>query len=146
MAAAREKAKRAREARAAQKNEEVSKLAAKVTAAKVSADFVDAMDALSLWVIGQGNPVCPVGACQWTTADDKSPLPGGFKTRELVATCKAALMALPRVGYACEPTRENKGVCFSAGAAAEGAYSAFLVELRTRAPKQYETPTGPVSF
>ena len=145
VAAEREKRKLERLARAAKKNAEVDKLLESVIAAKASKDFVAGMDALSVWIIGQGAPLCS-GACQWTTAEDLSALPGGFRTRELVATCKAALMSLPRVTYGCEATRDNNGICISAGAEAEGAYQAFLVELKKRAPKQYETPTGPVSF
>ena len=43
-------------------------------------------------------------------------------------------------------TRDNKGVCYSAGPQAEGAYQAFLTELKKRAPLQYDTPYGPVAF
>ena len=42
--------------------------------------------------------------------------------------CKTALKALPQLPYACEMTRENKGICYSAGPQAERAYQAFLVE------------------
>ena len=146
LAAERERLKREREARAAQKNTEVSALSSRVSAATTASDYAGAIDSLSLWVIAQGPPNC-MGSCQWTTAETRSPLPEGFRTRELVATCKAALQALPRVSYLCEPTRENtKGICFSAGPQAEGAYNAFLSELKKRAPAQYETPYGPVSF
>jgi len=145
MAAERAKIRREREARAAAKNAEVARLCDRVSAATAAAEFEDAMDALSLWVIAQGKPLCS-GACQWTTAEDRSPLPEGFKTRELVAACKAALAALPRVSYACEMTRENRGVCFSAGPQAERAYQAFIVELKKRAPLQYDTPYGLVAF
>ena len=145
MAAERDRKRRAREAKAAKKNGEASTLVEKIVASKEPAEYVDAMDALSLWIIAQGSPLCS-GACQWTTAEDGSPLPEGFRTRELVASCKAALKALPQLPYACEMTRENKGICFSAGPQAERAYQAFLVELKKRAPLQYDTPYGPVAF
>ena len=146
LAEERAKRKRERVAKAAKKNAEASTLVSKVQASSAPAEFVEAIDALSLWIIAQGAPRTCVGACQWLTADDASPLPEGFQTRELVATCKASLKALPQLAYACEMTRENKGVCFSSGPQAEGAYQAFLSELRKRAPLQYETPYGPVPF
>lgn len=140
LAAQRESKKRAREAAAANKNSEVASLVERVAASKASNEFVEAIDSLSLWVISQGPPSTPLAGSQWTTAEDRSPLPEGFKTRELVATCKAALNALPQIAYACEMTRENKGICYSAGPQAESAYKAFLAELKKRAPLQYDTP------
>ena len=122
MQAEREKKKRARLAKAAKKNAEASALLDSVTASTTPEPFVEALDALSLWIISQGSPLC-TGACQWTTAEDASPLPEGFKTRELLTSVKAALNALPRVVEACEMTRENKGVCISAGPQAERAYA-----------------------
>ena len=75
-----------------------------------------------------------------------SPLPEGFETRKLIKLCKEALAALPRVGYECEKTRDNNGVCFNAGPLAETSFTAMLRELKKRAPLQYDTPYGPVSF
>ena len=45
----------------------------------------------------------------------------------------------------CEPTREST-YCASAGPLAESAYKLMLVELKKRAPRQYDTPYGPVAF
>lgn len=149
LAAEREKKKRERLAKAAKKNTEVTSLCDRVTSSQTPAEFVESIDALSLWVISQGAPrpkACQVGTCQWLTAEDGSPLPEGFKTRELVTAVKGALKALPQIPYACEMTRENKGVCYNAGPQAESAYQAFLSELKKRAPLQYDTPYGLVSF
>lgn len=107
---------------------------------------MDELDALSAWVVGQGPARSCIGSCQWLTAEDTSPLPEGFKTRELISSIRAAKEALPQVSYACEMTRTNGGVCFSAGRQAEGAYQAFLAQLKARAPLQYDTPYGLVSF
>ena len=146
LAEEREKRKRALREKATKKNAEAGTLAQKVANTNTADQFVDAVDALSLWIVGQGAPRTCVGACQWLTAEDASPLPEGFKTRELVASVRAARDALPQISYACEMTRTNKGVCFSAGQQAEGAYQAFLTELKKRAPLQYDTPYGPVAF
>jgi hypothetical protein len=134
LAAERAQRRRVLQERATRKNSEVASLVAQVSDSTTSAEFVNAMDTLSVWIVGQGTPRTCVGACQWLTAEDTSPLPEGFKTRELVAAVKAAKGALPQVAYACEMTRTNKGVCFSAGPQAEGAYQALLTELKSRAP------------
>ena len=146
LAAEREKRKQILREKAAKKNAEATALADKVASATTAMGFVDATDALSAWIVGQGAPRTCIGACQWLTADDVAPLPEGFKTRELVASIRSAKEALPQIAYACEMTRTNKGICFSAGKQAEAAYQAFLAELKTRAPLQYDTPYGPVSF
>ena len=146
LAAEREKRKRALQEKAAKTNGQAKVLAEKVSASQTSAEFVETVDALSVWIVGQGAPRTCVGACQWLTAEDAAPLPEGFKTRELVASVKAAKETLPRFAYECEQTRTNNGICFSAGPQAEGAFAAFLTELKKRAPLQYETPYGPVAF
>ena len=146
LAAEREKRKQILREKAGKKNAEATALADKVASATTAMGFVDATDALSAWIVGQGAPRTCIGACQWLTADDVAPLPEGFKTRELVASIRSAKEALPQIAYACEMTRTNKGICFSAGKQAEAAYQAFLAELKTRAPLQYDTPYGPVSF
>ena len=146
LAAEREKRKQILREKAAKKNAEAMALSEKVASATTAMGFVDATDALSAWIVGQGAPRTCIGACQWLTADDVAPLPEGFKTRELVASIRSAKEALPQIAYACEMTRTNKGICFSAGKQAEAAYQAFLAELKTRAPLQYDTPYGPVSF
>lgn len=145
LAAARAKARKEREAKAAKKNAEVATLTDAVTSSKDAAEFTDALDALSLWIIAQGKPLPPPGG-PWADILQASPLPEGFKTRELVKSVKEKLASLPQIAYACEMTRDNKGICFWAGPQAEGAYKAFLVELKKRAPLQYDTPYGPVNF
>ena len=148
LAAERMKKKREREKKAAEKNKEADVLIAKITAAAEAKDpaaFADATDNLSLWIISQGAPLPPPGG-PWADILQSSPLPEGFETRLLIKEVKAALAMLPRVGYSCEKTRDNGGVCFSAGPLAEGSYKAMLKELKARAPLQYDTPYGPVSF
>ena len=124
-------------------NQEVGKLISAVEAADTPKAFADAMDTLSLWIIAQGPPLPPPGG-PWADQFGASPLPQGFRTRELVSRCKAARDGLPRVAYPCSDNRE--GVCFFAGFMAEDALKSMLVELRKRAPLQYDTPYGPVSF
>ena len=148
LAAERMKKKREREKKAAEKNAEADVLIAKIKAAAESKDpsaFADATDNLSLWIISQGAPLPPPGG-PWADTLQASPLPEGFETRLLIKEVKGALAMLPRVGYSCEKTRDNGGVCFSAGPLAEGSFKAMLKELKARAPLQYDTPYGPVSF
>lgn len=148
MRAERMKKKAEREKKAKAKNAEADELIAKIAAAadtKDADEFAKAVDTLSLWIIEQGPPLPPPGG-PWADILGSSPLPEGFETRELVRATKDALASLPRIGYACEKTRDNNGVCFSAGPVAEGAYKAMLVELKKRAPLQYDTPYGPVNF
>ena len=146
LAEERAKKKKALQQRASKTNAEALALANAVSATTTSAAFVNALDRLSVWVVGQGSPRTCIGACQWLTAEDSSPLPEGFRTRELVLAVKATKDALPRIAYECEMTRTNQGICYSAGSQAEAAYQAFLAELKKRAPLQYETPYGPVAF
>ena len=146
LAAQREARKQKLRERAAKKNSEAAALAEKAAAATTSAEYVEALDAFSAWIVVQGPARSCVGSCQWLTAEDASPLPEGFRTREFVAMVKARKEALPQVAYECEMTRTNKGICLNAGKQAEAAYAAFLTELKGRAPLQYETPYGPVSF
>jgi len=134
-----------REAIAAKKNAEVEKLLNVISAATDGKQYADATDELSLWIISQGAPLPPPGG-PWADILQSSPLPEGFETRELIARCKAALKGLPRTAYSCEKTRDNGGVCWWAGPLPESAYKAMLVELKKRAPLQYDTPYGPVSF
>lgn len=142
------KAKAEREKKAAAKNAEADVLIAQVTKggeAKDPVAFSDATDKLSLWIIEQGPPLPPPGG-PWADILQSSPLPEGFETRQLIRECKEALTLLPRVGRSCEKTRDNNGVCYDAGPLAESSYSAMLKELKKRAPLQYDTPYGPVSF
>jgi hypothetical protein len=142
-----------REAKAAVKNKEVAPLLLKVRAATTALEFDDAVTQLTLWIIGTGPPIPSDGAAWGSTF--AGPLPDGFRTRELVATCKAALDDLPRYKQEaglyveglgpCEATRE-RNFCLSAGPRAESAYKSLLIELKRRAPRQYDTPYGPVAF
>lgn len=117
-----------REKKAKAKNDEADVLIAKIQAASEIKDadkFAEAMDELSLWIIKQGPPLPPPGG-PWADILQSSPLPEGFETRLLIKECKEAIAALPRVGYTCEKTRDNGGVCFSAGRNAEGAFTAMV--------------------
>ena len=102
LAEERARRKRAAQAQAAKKNTEAASLLEAVQASRSAAEFVDTVDALSVWIVGQGSPRTCIGACQWLTAEDTSPLPEGFRTRELVTAVKATKEALPRVAYECE--------------------------------------------
>ena len=142
------KKKAEREKKAKEKNAEADKLIAAIKAASDAQDasaFSDQTDNLSLWIIAQGKPLPPPGG-PWADILQSSPLPEGFETRLLISEVKAALNALPRVAIGCEKTRDNNGVCLTAGPLAEGSYKAMLRELKLRAPLQYDTPYGPVSF
>ena len=143
-----------REARAAAKNSEVRPLLKTVSKATPAAEYNDAMAALTVWIIGTGPPIpndCSTFGCTYA-----GPLPEGFRTRELIATCREVLDELPRirqevgtymvgVGRVCEKTR-SYDFCLSAGALAESAFKSMLDELKQRAPRQYDTPYGPVAF
>ena len=143
-----------REARAAAKNSEVRPLLKTVSKATTAAEYNDAMAALTVWIIGTGPPIpndCSTFGCTYA-----GPLPEGFRTRELIATCRDVLDELPRirqevgtymvgVGRVCEKTR-SYDFCLSAGALAESAFKTMLDELKQRAPRQYDTPYGPVAF
>jgi len=137
--------KKEREAKAQKKNAEVERLLVEISAASDGKQFAAATDELSLWIIAQGPPLPPPGG-PWADILQSSPLPEGFKTRELIARSKSALAALPRQSYSCEKTRDNGGVCWWAGPLPESAFKSMLVELKKRAPLQYDTPYGPVSF
>lgn len=147
-------ARKAREAKAAKQNKAVAPLVARVRASTTPGDFDAAMTDLTLWIIGTGDPIPPPSVLGATTYD--GPLPDGFQTRELVSACRTALDALPRYTLRagtmvqglpeCVETRTNGGVCTSAGPLAESAYKAMLRELKARAPRQYDTPYGPVAF
>ena len=122
--------------------------------ATTAAEYNDAMAALTVWIIGTGPPIpndCSTFGCTYA-----GPLPEGFRTRELIATCREVLDELPRirqevgtymvgVGRVCEKTR-SYDFCLSAGALAESAFKTMLDELKQRAPRQYDTPYGPVAF
>ena len=151
---ARSRLRKEREALAAKKNAQVQQLTRVVGQATSSAEYNDAMAALTVWIIGSGPPI-PIesmGLGPATTA----PLPEGFRTRELISTCKEALDDLPRVrqeagafmvgtGSMCEKSRMGS-YCLSAGPLAESAFKAMLDELRQRAPRQYDTNSGRVAF
>ena len=51
-------------------------------------------------------------------------------------TVQDAYDALPKVGYLCEPTRTNRGVCFSPGPIADPAYNACIKQLRKYATRK----------
>ena len=86
--------RREREAKASKKNAEVAPLLVQVSAARDAVAYDAAMTTLTLWIIGTGPPIANDGAAWGSTFD--GPLPDGFKTRYLVATCKEALDLLPR--------------------------------------------------
>ena len=142
-----------REDRASMKNAEAEPLLARVRAVSTATEYSDAVSALTVWIIGTGPPIPSDGAAWGSTF--AGPLPDGFKTRELVTACKKRLDELPRfrqeVGQfvdgvgACEATRSST-FCLSAGPLAESAFKAMLIELKRRAPRQYDTPYGPVAF
>ena len=143
-----------REAQAAKKNAQVQQLLKTVSKATSSTEYNDAMVALTVWIIGTGPPIPNDGAAWGSTF--AGPLPEGFRTREVIATSKEVLDDLPRVrqeagaymvgvGRVCEKSRLGS-YCLSAGPLAESAFKSMLDELRQRAPRQYDTPSGPVAF
>ena len=142
-----------REAKAAEKNGQASLLLKAVSASSTAQQYDEAMAALTVWIIGTGPPI-PEGGAAWGSTFE-GPLPDGFKTREMISVCKATKDSLPRFRQRagepidglrdCAPTRGAED-CYSAGPLAETAFKAMLVELKRRAPRQYDTPSGPVAF
>lgn len=138
-----------REAKAKKSNKEADALLAKVQVAANETQYDDAMSQLTLWIIGTGPPLPQFGA--GAKGDIEGPLPAGFRTRELVATCKRVKDALPRfrqkagevvIGLPeCVETRERSD-CLSAGPLAEIAFRSMMVELEKRAPRQYDVNAG----
>lgn len=142
-----------REAKARAKNGEASRLLKAVSSSRTAQEYDEAMAALTVWLIGTGPPI-PEGGAAWGSTFE-GPLPDGFKTREMISVCKAAKDSLPRFRQRagepieglrdCAPTRGAED-CYSAGPLAETAFKAMLLELKRRAPRQYDTPSGPVAF
>lgn len=108
LAAERTKKRKEREAKAAAKNAEAQGLVAKIASAETAQAFADATDELSLWIIAQGKPLPPPGG-PWADILQASPLPEGFRTRELIEAVKVKRSELPRVARGCEKTRDNNG-------------------------------------
>ena len=77
--------RKVREAKALKKNNECASLLEDVKAAEDGVAFSAAMDKLSLWIIAQGDPLPPEGG-PWSDRLQASPLPEGFKTREVAGT------------------------------------------------------------
>jgi len=113
--AAREQARKEREAKAAKEAAELAKVLKPVESARTEADFVEAADKLALWVIGKGQ-----GA-----------IPEGVGVKNVVRRITLAFDELPKRSYACERTRNNNGVCYSPGKGAELAYESLIKQLRT---------------
>ena len=107
-----EKLRKEREAKALKKTTELIKYLKPVEKATNEKEFIDAADALALWVIGEGS------------------VPEGIGIKALVARITLAYDALPKRSYACEKTRTNNGICYSPGKGAELAYNSCLKELR----------------
>jgi len=107
-----ERARRERDAIAAKKAKVLLAKLAPLEASTNEEEFVAAADALALYVISEGS------------------IPDGIKVKEFVKRISNALDALPRKKYACEPTRTNNGVCFTAGRGAEAAYEALIKQVR----------------
>lgn len=110
--AAMEKARNERLAKAAKRAESLYAKVKAVEASKIESEFITAMDALALWVIGEGN------------------IPEGVGVKELVKRITIAYDALPKKNYACEATRTNNGICYTPGKGAELAYESTIKEIR----------------
>ena len=104
---------------AMKKNKEAIKPYLKtISACTTPAEFSDAVDQLSLWIIGRGS------------------LPEGIDARAVRDVIQDTYEALPQKAYACEMTRTNRGICFSPGEPADGAYEAGINQLRKYATKK----------
>lgn len=113
-----EKKRLARQAMEKKNLERIKPLLAKVSSAQTAQEFSDASDELAVWIIGEGS------------------LPPGIDAEEVRDTIQDAYEALPKVKYACEPTRTNNGVCSSPGPIADPAYKAVINELRKAATRK----------
>ena len=112
--AAREAARKEREAKAAKQAAELAKVLKPVESARTEAEFIEAADQLAVWVIGKGQ-----GA-----------IPEGVGVKNVVKRITLAYDDLPKRSYACERTRDNNGICYSPGKGASLAYEALIKELR----------------
>ena len=83
-----------------------------VEAATNEAEFVAAIDKLTVYVIGEKS------------------IPEGVPVKGFVRRITDAVESLPQKGYPCEKTRTNNGVCYNAGPSAMAAYEASLKEIR----------------
>ena len=83
-----------------------------VAAAVTPQAYTDACDKLAVYIIGEGA------------------LPSGIDAAEVRDVVQDTYEALPQVGFACEKTRTNNGVCYSPGPLADDANKATLYELR----------------
>lgn len=107
-----ERARNIRLAKAAKRAESLFAVVKKVEVTKTESEFVESMDALSLWVIGEGS------------------IPEGVGVKELVKRLTVAYDALPKKNYACEATRTNNGICYTPGKGAELAYESTIKQIR----------------
>merc|ERR1719478_262022 len=107
--AAMEKARMEREQKSRKKTAELNVKFEKVFAAKNEQEWIDACDAVSLWVIGEGA------------------VPEGIKIKQTVGELKKAYGKLPQKKFSCEATRTNQGVCYTPGKGAELAFESLWV-------------------
>ena len=113
-----EKARLAREAAAKKNKAEVKPYLKAISVSSTGQEFSDATDSFSLWLIGKGK------------------LPDGIDAPAVRDIIQDTYQALPQRAYACEMTRTNKGICYSPGEPADGAYSAAITQLRKYATRK----------
>merc|ERR1719453_826662 len=107
-----EKARNERLAKAAKRAASLNVKVKDVEASKTEGEFINAMDALALWVIGEGS------------------IPEGVGVKEMVKRLTVAYDALPKKNFACEATRTNNGICYTPGKGAELAYESTIKQIR----------------
>merc|ERR1719321_110152 len=90
----------------------------KITATSDAKGFAAAADEFSVWLIG--NPELPVG------------INAGAIKEQIADTYNS----LPKKSYACEMTRDNRGICFSPGEPADSAYKSVVDYLRKSAGRK----------
>ena len=113
-----ERKRKAREEMLNKNRAEIKPYLNKVSSSTTPAEYSDAVDELVLWMIGKGK------------------LPEGIDALSVRDTIQDTWESLPQKAYACEMTRTNKGVCYSPGEPADGAYYAAITELRKYATRK----------
>ena len=113
-----EKKRKAREEVMKRAKQEIKPLLRTISSAATPADYSDAVDQLTVWLIGKGS------------------LPEGIDAGAVRDVIQDTYESLPQRAYACEMTRTNKGICFSPGEPADSAYKASIGQLRKFATRK----------
>ena len=104
-----EKKRLAREALEKKNEQRIKPYLDEISAATTPQQYADGCDKLAVWIIGEGT------------------LPTGIDPAAVRDVVQDTYEALPQVGYSCEKTRTNNGVCYSPGLLADDANKATSI-------------------